>query len=85
MPDTDSENRYESWDGYKVQPWPAASYSEMYRFQKDDYAMGYIYNSNGADAKKWIDELVKLKGAFSGLSTAGISTSILICLAYFAF
>ena len=47
--------------------------------------MGYIYNVNGADASKWIDELVTLKGAFSGLSTAGISTSILICLAYLAF
>ena len=57
----------------------------MYRFEKDDKAMGYIYNSAGSDAARWIDELVTLKGAFSGLSTVGISTSILICLAYLAF
>ena len=44
-PDTVSDYRYSSWDGYKAQPWPAATYSEMYRFEKDDKAMGYIYDS----------------------------------------
>ena len=31
--------------------------------------MGYIYNKTGTDASKWIDELVTLKGAMSGLAT----------------
>ena len=84
-PATTGDDRYGSWDGYKAQPWPAATYSEMYRFENGDKAMGYIYNSVGTKAARWVDELVTLKGAFHGLSTVSISTSILICLAYLSF
>ena len=85
-PATTGDDRYGSWDGYKAQPWPAATYSEMYRFENGDKAMGYIYyDSDGTDATRWVDELVTLKGAFHGLSTVSISTSILICLAYLSF
>ena len=73
-------NVYSSWDGYKAQPWPAAAFSEMYRFEAGDKAMGYIYNKTGTDAAKWIDELVTLKGAMSGLSTATISVITALAL-----
>ena len=35
--------------------------------------MGYIYNKTGTDASKWIDELVTLKGAMSGLAAGTVS------------
>lgn len=35
--------------------------------------MGYIYNKTGTDAAKWIDELVTLMGATSGMATFSIS------------
>ena len=45
--------------------------------------MGYIYNKTGTDAAKWIDELVTLQGAMSGLAT--LSVSVITALAIQSF
>ena len=56
------------WVGYKVQPWPAAAWSEMYRFEAGDKATGLIYNNNGSNADHWIDETRTLVGAMLGMN-----------------
>ena len=57
----------DSWHGFKAQPWPAASWTEMYRFEKDDKATGLIYNAPVSGAKRWLDETKTLKLAYSSL------------------
>ena len=37
-----NNNTLDAWTGFKAQPWPAASWTEMYRFEKDDKATGMI-------------------------------------------
>ena len=41
------------WSGYKTQPWPAASWEDMYRFEKGDLATGYVYDYGATDSAKW--------------------------------
>uniref|UniRef100_A0A7S3MNS6 Uncharacterized protein n=1 Tax=Favella ehrenbergii TaxID=182087 RepID=A0A7S3MNS6_9SPIT len=65
-----SNDSLNSWTGYKSQPWPAASWTEMYRFEKDDKATGLIYNAPATGASKWLDESKTLKGAFNALTGA---------------
>ena len=52
----------------------------MYRFEKDDKAVGLIYNSDGSNAGKWIDEEMTLNGAFLGLEA--IAATAFTCLTY---
>ena len=60
---------FNKWTGTKAQPWPDAAFSEMYRFEKDDDAMGMIlYHTDSA--AKWIDEQKTLASALYGLETA---------------
>ncbi len=72
-----NNGKVDSWYGYKAQPWPAAAYTEMYRFEKDVKAIGYIYNKPAIGNKKWIDEIMILKGAFDSLM-GGASTLALV-------
>ena len=46
--------------------------------------MGYIYNKTGTDAAKWIDELVVLVGAMSGITTCsvGVITALALYIAF---
>ena len=74
---TKNEGKPDSWYGLKAQPWPAAAYTEMYRFEKDVKAIGYIYNKPAIGNKKWIDEIKVLKSAFDGL-IGGASTLALV-------
>lgn len=62
---------YNYWYGQKIQPWPAAAWSEMYRFEKGDKARGYIFNKLGGTILKnmWLDEVKSLLGSVSGMST----------------
>ena len=62
-----------------MQPWPAAGWSEKFRFEKGNKAVGYVHNALGADNKeKWIDETKSLNGALYsiGMSLAGIASLI---------
>jgi len=71
--------KLDSWVGTKVQPWPAASYTEMYRFEKGSKATGYIYNYVGIDSKRWLDEtkiLNEAVRAFVGASLLSLGTAI---------
>lgn len=70
---TDGDN-YNFFTGYKQQPWPAASWSEMYRFEKGDKATGYIYNKNGSNSAKWIDETKTLNWAVAAFSPSAVVT-----------
>jgi hypothetical protein len=53
------------WVGIKAQPWPAAAWSESFRFEKGDKATGYIFNKNGSGADKWYDETMTLNDALN--------------------
>ena len=48
----------------------------MYRFEKDDKAVGLIYNSPATGSNKWIDEQMILKSAFNSLQGAAIATLV---------
>jgi len=64
--------------GFKLQPWPAAAYSESYRFVKGQDVTGYIYDPNGTSSAKWIDEEVTLtKGASELVASAAVILSYL--------
>ena len=54
--DTATYDPYITFYATKVQPWPNSSWAEMYRFEKGDRANGLIYNNEGSNADKWIDE-----------------------------
>ena len=62
-----SGTAYSKFEATKIQPWPNSSWAEMYRFEKDDLAAGYIYNPDGSNSKKWIDEIKTLTFAIGGL------------------
>lgn len=34
---------YQSWTGIKAQPWPAAAWTDKFRFEGTESARGYIY------------------------------------------
>ena len=51
----------------------------MYRFEKDDLAAGLIYNSDGSNSKKWIDEILTLKFAVGGMETATLAATAFSC------
>lgn len=53
----------------------------MYRFEKGDKASGMIFNADGEDAGKWIDEEKTLASAFIGLETA--AATAFTCFATF--
>ena len=73
-------NNYDTWEAIKFQPWPAAAWSEMYRFESGDKATGYIYDKNGANTNdKWYDETKTLTGATT--LTAGLAATVLVVLA----
>ena len=59
--DASDSAKWDSWVAYKAQPWPAASWTEMYRFEKGDKATGLIYNAPAVGSAKWIDETEVLK------------------------
>ena len=61
-----------SWYGYKAQPWPAATWTEMYRFEKDDVAVGLIYSAPATGSSRWIDEKKTLKFGYYSLAGASI-------------
>ena len=71
------------WDGYKAQPWPAAAWSEMYRFEKEDKAVGLIYDPAATGSARWIDEEFILASAVSLASTTASAIGLL--LAYSSF
>ena len=62
----------DSWYGYKAQPWPAATWTEMYRFEKDDLAVGLIYSAPAEGSKRWIDEKKTLNFGYYSLAGASI-------------
>ena len=73
-----------TWSGYKVQPWPAASYEDAYRFEKDDLATGYVYDYGATDSAKWSNQWSRtLAGAMSGLASS--ASIIFAFLAYSTF
>ena len=63
----DASRPFQQFTGKKLQPWPNSSWAEMYRFEKGDKAIGLIYNSDGSNSAKWIDEEMVLNSAFLGL------------------
>jgi len=65
-------NSLDSWTGYKAQPWPAATWTEAYRFEKDDKAVGLIYNAPATGNARWIDEQMTLKFGYHSLTGATI-------------
>jgi len=74
--------KWNKWVAYKAQPWPAASWTEMYRFEKGDKATGLIYNAPAVGSAKWIDETKVLKQAFNALHGAGLLSLVLGISAY---
>ena len=52
----------------------------MYRFEKGDEAVGLIYNNDGSNAGKWIDEEMTLAGAFLGLEA--VAATAFTCFTY---
>ena len=54
----------------------------MYRFEKGDRAAGLIYNADGADSKKWIDEIKELNSATMGLEASSLAATAFSCLTY---
>ena len=76
----DAARPFKHWYGTKVQPWPNASWAEMYRFEKDDKAVGLIYNNSGTNAGKWIDEIKVLNSGLFGLEAIAATT-----MSFFAF
>lgn len=68
--DTDSSaTSPNKWEATKLQPWPAAAWSEMYRFEKDDEAIGYVHNQLGtSNALRWKDEKKALNFGLSFVS-----------------
>lgn len=73
------------WTGYKLQPWPAAAYSEKYRFEEGDKAMGYVYNYAATGKARWTDEEATLKGAMSGISYSTAAQATALLVAYLIF
>ena len=71
---------FKTFEGYKVQPWPNSSWAEMYRFEKGDDAVGLIYNSDGTNAGKWIDEQRTLNSAMA--SFEALAATALTCVTY---
>ena len=71
---------FKTFTGYKVQPWPNSSWAEMYRFEKGDDAVGLIYNSDGTNAGKWIDEQRTLNSAMASLEA--LAATALTCVTY---
>ena len=52
----------------------------MYRFEKGDDAAGLIYNSDGSNSKKWIDEIKELNSAMMiGFEMASLAATTLSC------
>ena len=76
-----TSNLWDSWYAYKAQPWPAASWSEMYRFEKGDKATGLIYNSPADGSAKWLDETKTLVGAYDAIRNASMFTAVFGLLA----
>ena len=78
VPDPSSADKtgtkWDKWSGYKAQPWPAASFTEMYRFEMGDKAVGLIYNAPASGSAKWIDESKVLLGAYNALKGASLVT-----------
>jgi len=73
-----TQTNYEVWEGYKAQPWPDAGWTEMYRFEKGDSAIGSIRyyddwseDSTGADDHgwRWVYKTMTLESALIGLET----------------
>ena len=60
-------SKIDSWTGFKAQPWPAATWTEMYRFEKGDKATGMIYSSPATGAARWLDEKKTLNTAYNSL------------------
>ena len=84
--DESSSGTLYTWSGYKAQPWPAASWDDMYRFEKGDLATGYIYDPGQTDSAKWQIETTRtLAGAVEKLSNLTLTASMLTFLAYFSF
>ena len=76
----DAGRPYQQFTGKKIQPWPNSSWAEMYRFELGDKAVGLIYNNDGSNAGKWIDEEMTLNGAFLGLEA--IAATAFTCFTY---
>jgi len=73
---------WNTWVAIKFQPWPAAAWSEMYRFEKGDSATGYVYDLNGAaNNDKWYDETMTLKDATS-LTMSLAATALLLSVTF---
>lgn len=72
----DGTGQLNKWIGYKAQPWPAAAFTDSYRFESGNKAVGMIYNSGGSSADKWLDDYFELKGAMSGISTVAAATGL---------
>lgn len=68
-----SENRDTTngdwWYARKLQPWPAAAWSEKFRFEKGDKAIGYVHNKLGTNnADRWKDEMKTLNFSLTSAS-----------------
>ena len=72
--DESTTGTYYKWSGYKAQPWPAPSWEDMYRFEKGEEAIGYIYDSGATSANKWALASTKfLNSAIGDISIATVS------------
>ena len=76
----DAGNRFLQFTGTKLQPWPNSSWAEMYRFEKGDKAVGLIYNNDGSNSAKSIDEQMTLEHAFLGLEA--VAATAFTCFTY---
>ena len=84
--DESDSGDFSHWSGYKAQPWPAATFDDMYRFEKGDQATGYIYDPGATDSAKWqIESTRTLNSAVGDLSSLTRAASMLTLLAYFSF
>ncbi len=68
----ESSTKPDSWYGSKAQPWPAAAYTESWRFEKGVKAMGYIYNKPANGNSKWNDEIKTLNSAYDALAQGSL-------------
>lgn len=59
-----------------MQPWPAAAFTESYRFEKGDKATGYIYNYAAIEAKRWLDETKVLNEALLGATLLSVGATV---------
>ena len=67
----------------KFQFWPAASWANGFRFEKDKSVMAYVLDTAATTAATmWMDEEQVLNGAFSSFLSASAALAISAVLAY---